>query len=817
MIKNYLKIAFRNLGKRKGFAFINVLGLAIGIASCLLIAAYVLHELSYDQFHKKSDRIFRVTQTTETSSKNESGATTPFPVGPTLQNDFSGQIEKTVRFFDMQEEVRTILNAQTEESFRVDHFYVVDSTFFDVFTADLVRGNPQTVLDEPMSAVITEEQARRFFGNQNPIGKQLTFKGVEDFTVTGMMKALPETSHFQVDMLVSFNSLPKLYGTRDFLERWFWNPCWTYVLLKEGVAPQALESQLSGFVDKNYADREEGETITLSLQSLTDIHLYSNLDQEMEANGSIFYVYLFTAVAILILVIAAINFMNLSTARSTERAREVGMRKVLGAQRKQLFAQFLGESMLITGLGFLTALFLVYLSLPWFNQFLGMSLGAEVITNGKVIGGLLVLFIVVALLAGLYPALYLSGFKPTSIMHGSKGTQSGAGEKLLRKGLVVLQFTLSVTLIIGTIIVYLQLQHLQNKKMGFAQEQVVVMPITQTLIAWEFDQFKEKALKSSHIKGITGVSKILGSDSQFFSKYSPANQPDAPPTNMTLHVKHDFLDTYNIKLLAGRDFSRDYSADAENSILINKAMLNQIDAETPRDALGTRFYYTTAESERKAFEVIGVVDDFNYTSIKKEISPLVINLVKEGRPTVRNIEYATAKLAVGSTQNGIEDLRTVWKEVNHIDPFTYFFQDERLQEIYKSEAQMSSVSGFFTLLCILVACLGLFGLASYTASRRTKEIGIRKTLGATVPNIVALLSKDYLKLIVISNIIAWPVIYYLAVQWLQEFPNRIELGWNLAAIFVMVGVATIVIGLLTVSYQSLRAALINPVDSIQQE
>jgi len=817
MIKNYLKVALRNLGKRKGFTLINVLGLAIGIASCLLIAAYVLHEVSYDQFHEKSDRIYRVTQTTQTSSKNESGATTPFPVAPTLQNDFSGQIEKTVRFFDMQEEVRTIMNAQNEESFRVDHFYVVDSTFFDVFSADLVRGNPQTALDDPMSAVITEEQARRFFGDENPIGKQLTFKGVEDFTVTGVMRALPKTSHFQVDMLVSFNSLPELYGSREFLERWFWNPCWTYVLLKDGVTPQELESQLSGFVDKNYADREEGETITLSLQSLTNIHLYSNLDQEMEANGSIFYVYLFTVVAVLILIIATINFMNLSTARSTERAREVGMRKVLGAQRNQLFGQFMGESMLMTGLGFLAALFLVYLALPWFNEFLDISLGASVITNGKVIGGLLILFIVVALLAGLYPALYLSGFNPTSIMHGSKGTQSGAGEKLLRKALVVFQFTLSVVLIIGTVIVYLQLQHLQNKQMGFNQEQVVVMPITQTLIAWEFDQFKEKALQSPHIKGISGMSKVLGSESQFFSKYSPANQPDAPPTNMTLHVKHDFLETYDIKLLAGRSFSRDYPADVENSILINKAMLNQIDVETPRDALGARFYFTTAENERKPLQVIGVVDDFYYTSIKKEISPLVINLVKEGRPTVRSIEFATAKLAEGGTQNGIEDLRAIWKEVNHIDPFTYFFQDEKLQEIYKSEAQMSNVSGIFTLLCILVACLGLFGLASYTASRRTKEIGIRKTLGATVPNIMALLSKDYLRLIVISNIIAWPVIYYLAVQWLQDFPYRIDLGWNLVVIFVTVGIATIIIGLLTVSYQSLRAALINPVESIQQE
>ncbi|WP_441000837.1 ABC transporter permease [Fodinibius sp. SL11] len=817
MVKNYLKVALRNLGKRKGFTIINVLGLAIGIASCMLIAVYVLHELSYDHFHEKSDRIYRVTQTTETSSKNEAGATTPFPVGPALQNDFSGQIETTVRFFDMQEEVRTIQNTETGDSYRVNHFYVVDSTFFDVFSADLVRGNPQTALDDPMSAVITEKQARRFFGDENPIGKQLTFKGVADFTVTGVMKALPETSHFQVDMLVSFNSLPELYGSRTFMERWFWNPCWTYILLKEGVAPQELEAQFPSFVDKNYANREEGETITLRLQALTDIHLYSNLDQEMEANGSIFYVYLFTAVAVLILVIAGINFMNLSTARSTERAREIGMRKVLGAQRGQLFGQFVGESMLMTGLGFVTALFLAYPAFSWFNDFFGISLGIDVLMRGEIIGGLFILFVAVALLAGLYPALYLSAFKPTSIMHGSKGSQSGSREKLLRKGLVVFQFTLSVVLIIGTVIVYLQLQHLQNKKMGFKQEQVVVMPITQTLIAWEFDQFKEKALNSPHITGVTGTSKILGSDSQYFSKYSPVNQPDAPPTNMTLHVKHNFLDTYDIKLLAGRRFSRDHPADAEHSIMINKEMLNQIDAETPRDAIGTQFYFTTAEDERKPFQVIGVVDNFNYTSIKKQISPLVINLVMGERPTVRNIEFAIAKLSAGSTKEGIEALRSTWKEVNHIDPFTYFFQDEKLEEIYQSEAQMSSISTFFTLLCILVACLGLFGLASYMVSRRTKEIGIRKTLGATVPNIVALLSKDYLKLIVISNIIAWPIIYYLALGWLRDFPYRIELGWNLVGIFVAVCMATIVIGLLTVSYQSVKAALANPVESIQQE
>ena len=816
MFKNYLKVALRNLRKRTGFAVINILGLAIGIACCLLIAIYVFHELSYDQHHEKSDRIYRVTQTTETSSKTEAGATTPFPVGPTLQADFPSQIAQTVRFFDMQEEMRTIQNVANDESFRVNHFYVVDSTFFDVFDAELVRGNPEEVLAEPMSAVITQEQASRFFGDSNPIGQQLSFKGSEEFTVTGVLKAMPTTSHFSVDMLMSFSSLPQLYGTDAFLKRWYWNPCWTYVLLEEEVTAGALEQQLAGFVDKNYANREEGETITLGLQQLTDIHLYSNLDLEMEANGSIFYVYLFSAVAVLILLVACINFMNLSTARSTERAQEVGMRKVLGADRRQLFGQFMGESLMMTLLGFIVALGLVYISLPWFNSFLGKQLSMGFLGGGQVVGALVALFFLVALLAGIYPAFYLSGFKPTTIMHGSKGTGSGAGA-LLRKGLVVFQFALSVLLIIGTVIVYLQLQHMQQKELGFDEEQVVVMPITQTLIAWEFQQFKDKLLASTNIKDVTGSSKMLGSERQVFTKFSPASRPEAPPTNMTLKVKHDFVDTYNIDLLAGRSFSPDREADADQSILINKSMLQQIGAETPRQALGTQFYYTTAQDEREPYQVIGVVDDFNYTSIKKEISPLVIQLVEGVRPTVGNIEYAAVRLAPGGVEQGINKLRSVWKSVNHIDPFTYYFHDERLQNIYASERQMSNVAGIFSLLCILVACLGLFGLASFTARNRTKEIGIRKTLGATIPDIVGLLSKDYLRLVVIANIIAWPVIYYLAAQWLQNFPYRIALGWNLVWIFALVGMVSVFICMLTVSYHSLRAALINPVDSIQQE
>ncbi|HEX6981596.1 MAG TPA: ABC transporter permease [Balneolaceae bacterium] len=814
MVKNYFKIAFRNLLKRKSFAFLNIFGLAIGIACCLLIALYVLHEISYDEFNTKADRIFRVTQTAATSAKVEKGASTPFPVGSTLENDFPASIAASVRLFDMQEETRTVMNIETREAFLVDWFYFTDSTFFDVFSVNLIHGNPDKALDEPKTVVITPKTARRFFGDENPIGKKLNFKGYATLTVTGVMEPLPPNSHMKIEMLASFSTYAGMIRSTEVLEGWNWNPVWTYVLLEEGVSAEELEEKFPAFAEKNYVNRAEGEELSIGLQAITDIHLHSHLDNEMRANSSILYIYILSAVAILILLIACINFMNLSTARSAERAREVGLRKALGAQREQLFGQFMGESFLMSFLGILAAILLAYLALPWFNELMEKQLSFNFLATDTIVFGLVGLLLVIGLLSGIYPALYLSKFNPTAIMHGSAGSQGG---QLLRKSLVVFQFTLSVMLIIGTVVVYLQLQHMQNKKLGFDKEQVVLLPIKNTLTVWRFENFKSAALQSPHILTVTGTNKILGSDAQFYGKYSPADIPTAPPTNMILEVTHDFLDTYKINLVAGRGFSRNHPTDSEKAILINQSMLQQIHAETPRDALDQVFHHIMADDSLKQFQVIGVVEDFYYTSIKKKIKPLVIEMVEGRRPIATNIKYAAVKLAPNSVRDGLTALKEAWEKVNPIEPFTYSFQNEELQKIYASETKMGNMVSVFTLLCILVACLGLFGLASFTASRRTKEIGIRKTLGATVPDIVALLSKNYIKLVLLANIIAWPVIYYLAVQWLQDFPSRIALGWNLVLIFGVAGLLSIVICLATVSYQSIRAALANPVDSIQQE
>ena len=816
MFKNYIKIAFRNLVKRKGYTFINISGLAIGVACCLLISMYVLNELSFDRFNQQPDQIFRIDQTSISPTQESTAATSPFKTGPMLKSEYPHLIEHSVRFFDMQQATHTMLDRESETSFRENNFYFADSTFFHVFSGRLIQGNPTEVLAEPLSLVITEERARQYFGDENPIGKTLSFNGRKSMSleVTGVMESWPEQSHMSIDMLASFSSVDVLYrSTPDYAESWWWNPVWTYVKLKDADMADELQAQLPAFADKYYhPNRPEGESVVLDLRPITDIHLYSSLENEMNPNGSIFYIYLFSAVAVLILVIACVNFMNLATARSAERGREVGMRKVLGAGRSQLFKQFMGESLLMSFLAVSLAVLLVYLALPYFNSFVDKQLSFNLFDNPFLLAGLILLIPFVGFAAGIYPSMFLSRFRPTVILKGE--AIRGAKGVMLRKGLVVFQFSLSVILIIGTILLYLQLQHMQTKDLGFQKEQVVLLPMDQNLIAWEFPRFKEEALRSPDIQSVTAVSKILGSQEKMY----PANAPQGENRSLpALHVTHDFVDTYDIEVIAGRTFSREYQTDKDQAILINEEMLRILDLDNPEDALGEPFYYEQSDGERVDLSVVGVVNNFNYTSLKKEIEPVVIRLAEGTRPILQTMSYAAARVAPGSMTNALNHLEEVWEEVNYIDPFEYFFQDQELQKVYATEMTMGRVTGAFTILCIFVACLGLFGLASFTASKRTKEIGIRKTLGASLGNILALLSKDYLKLVILANLVSWPIVYLLISSWLADFPYRIDLGWNLIMVFAGTVILSVFICIITVSYQSMKAALINPVDSIKQE
>jgi putative ABC transport system permease protein len=823
MVKNYLKLAFRNFKKRKGHTLINILGLAAAISCCILIGLYVQYELSYDSYHENSDRLYRVTQTSITPEKTDAEAVTPPPLGPTLESEFPRLVENSVRLYNsLGEEFTFITTADTAatdlDSYIEPNFYYADSTFFDVLGAQMLRGNPKTALQNPFSVVLTSELAKKFFGDEEPMGKTIFLETRRvSYTVTGIMEPLPENSHLKVDALASMTTLNELFPTPEkFFEDWFATNVWTYVLLKEGINPDQLSRQFPAFAEKYAAsERSKNETFEMNLQPIEQIHLQSDLNYEVEANSSVYYIYLFSTAALLLLIIACINFMNLATARAAERSREVGMRKALGAGRWQLFLQFMGESFLLTFAAMILAVIFVAIAMPFFNAFIGGQLVFNPLQNISLLLALAGLFLIVGLLAGAYPALYLSGFQPKEIIQ--QGTTQGGGS-VLRKGLVVIQFALSIVLVIGTVIVFLQLKHMQQKNLGFDKEQVVIMPISQNLIAWEYPSFKEQAEQNAAVRSVSGVGKILGSDNEDSWKIAPAGKGGVQgETNHTLWVTHDFVKTLGLDIVAGRAFSKEFSTDGEKGILINQQMVRKLGHDNPQDALGELFYYTTEEGEKMPLQVIGVVKDFNYSSVKQQIKPTIIKLANNQQYLIGAINYAAAKLAPGSTQQGLAHLEKTWSGINFIDPFNYSFQDEELDKIYASEATTSSVMALFTILCIIVACLGLFGLASFTASKRTKEIGIRKTLGASIGSIVMLLSKQYIKLVLIANVIAWPVIYLLARGWLQDFPNRIESGWSFAFIFLAVGLGSVLICLATVSYQSIKAGMVNPVESIRQE
>lgn len=820
MIENYAKIAFRNFRKRIGYTFINVAGLAIGVASCLLIGIYVLNELSYDKFIHEADRIYRIKQIPAASSDQLPSAASPFLTGPYLMAEYPQLIEQQLRLFDRQDAAHTFLNLDTEISFRTQDFFFADSTFFEMFGAELLRGNPENVLDAPLSLVISEDLAERIYPDEDPIGKTLRYKGIAsmEMTINGIMKNWPEESHMSPNMLGSFSSLNILYSQNsDYEDNWWWNPVWTYIKLNEGVSASELEDQLPTFADKYYhPNRPEGETVRLELQPITDIHLYSDLDSEIAPNGSIFSVYLFSAVAVLILVIACVNFINLATARSGERAREVGMRKALGADRGQLFLQFMGESLLTSFIAVLLAVLIVALTLPFFNEFIGKDLALNFFDSPFVIASLILIVLAVGFLAGIYPSLFLSGLKPTRVLKGEASL--GSKGALFRQVLVTFQFCLSVILIIGSIVVYLQLQHMQSTNLGFEKERIIILPMSQNLIAWEYDQFKERALQNPNIQTVTGISQILGDKDGESWKIYPANIPEGKEkSTYTLHVNHDFIETFGIEIIAGRNFSEEFSTDNEQAVLVNRKMLEVLGANQPEDALGELFYYDKTNDERQTLSVVGVVENFNFTSIKQEVQPLVIRLSAGTIPVLQTLDHAAVKVAPGGIADAIAHLEEVWYEINWVDPFEFLFQDEELEKAYAAEMTLIKVAGVFTLLCIFVACLGLFGLASFTASKRTKEIGIRKTLGATLSGILLLLSKEYVKLILIANIIAWPFVYLLINRWLQDFPYRIEMGWNLVTVFVATGILSVLICLFTVGYQSIKTARMNPVDSLRSE
>lgn len=803
LFRNYFKIAWRTLASQKAFAAINIVGLAIGMASCLVIFLFVWDEYQYDRFHAKADRIYRIVNHLSSDGRQLQMARTPPAYGPALKRTFPA-VEQCVRLFAFgsKELVR-----YADKKFLEADILLADSTFFQVFSFPLLQGDPARALQEPNSLVLTETTARKYFGSQNPMGKLLTVSEQLTFRVTGVMKDIPAQSHLKVTLIGSFGAMRELVESNR-LESWGWQQFYTYLVLAPNQLPAPLQAALPAFLKSH--EPTEAVDNKYQLQPLTDIHLRStDLQYDIAQKGNGQYVYALALVALFTLLLACFNFMNLSTARSARRAKEVGLRKAIGAGRSQLIGQFLGESVLQTGFALLLALLLTLPVLPWINEWTGKSLSLAVIFNLSFTAGLLGIGLLVSLLAGSYPAFVLSAFQPMKVLKGDRG---GIGKgAFLRKNLVVVQFAVSTTLMMGAGIVFYQLRYIQQKNLGFTKEQLVSLPLLNNVMRWDIAAIKADLLQNPAIVGVTACYGVPGGQFAGETVQIPGQKREFS-TNMFV-VDHDYIPTMGMTMVAGRNFSTDFGTDLPEGFVVNETAVRELGWGKPANAIGRAIHWhrwtaaNPADSIKKG-RVIGVVKDFNYKTIHQKIEPLVLQIVPMEQSSL------VVRVRPDQTTAALDALQAKWQTLASEWPFDYQFLDAQFASQYRAEQQFNRVFSLFTGLSLFITCLGLFGLASFTAEQRTKEIGVRKVLGASVVSIVALLSKDFLKLVLIAIGIASPIAWYAMHQWLQDFAYKIAMEWW---VFAGAGLLAMVIALLTVSFQSVKAALTNPVKSLRSE
>jgi putative ABC transport system permease protein len=810
-----LKIAFRNWKRTPLFSVVNLLGLAVGIASCLLIGIYVLNELSYDEYHENSDRIYRATQAIQNNGENDSrSVSTPFPLKGVIDNELQGTVAKTVRFFDLESESVSIKNPDNNVVIRQSGFFFTDPEVFQVFDINLIRGDVNQVLSEPNSVVITEDIAGIYFGNEDPMGKTFHFEGRIALTVTGVMENWPQNSHFNADFLTPFTTLRNLWGNYDELvSRWRWNPVWTYILTEPGVDDRDLEQRIAQITEPYYDEYFTGsESVDLRLQRLEDIWLTAGMDSEIEPVSNSVNVYLFGLVALFILTLACINFINLSTASALRRSKEVGVRKVLGADRSGIAGQFIIESIIFTLAAFAVGIVIGWLAFPYFETFTGRELMSANLELPEIVFFVSVFIVVIALLAGFYPSAVLSSFNPIDSLRGKQS--KGKKGTRVRKALVLVQFSITAILLIGTSLVYFQHQHLQQKDLGFETEQIIAVPVFLTSAIWSYDELKQRALSHSSILQVSGAQSLFGSSNFWKYDYTPDDiGNEEAPSFSKLFVLHDILETMDIEIIAGRDFSEDFSTDGEQALLINREMVDYLEWGEPEDAVGRTF----RDPNGIRYSVVGVTENFNHTFLRRELEPLILDLPANMTQRIANIEYMKVRLAPGNPSEAIEHLQNIWADLDQTHPFDYFFVDDRLNQLYEPEQKVASVMGVFALIAIFVGSIGLLGLASYSVKVREKEVAIRKVLGLSAPGVFYLLSKDYAVLIVIAHLIALPVIYFAADSWLAGFPYHIELLSYLMITFVMSLILSLLISIGTISTQSVKAAMLNPAESLKNE
>lgn len=812
MLRNYLKIAFRNLLRHKSFTFINILGLAIGLACCLAIVLFILDEFRYDRFNTKADRTYRVVSNIKMAEGREVDmARTPPAFGPSLKANFP-EVENAVRVFSLGNGGEVLVSFKDKKFMEPDVLFA-DSTFFNVFSFPLTQGNPARVLAEPNSLVISESLARKYFGNEDPLNKTLDVGGGIKMRVTGVMQDVPEHSSLKATCIGSFGTMKSIVEPKR-LESWGWNQFYTYIVLPETDNQSAFGSKLAAFVAaKTKADWEKtGVRHQARLQPLKDIYLQSsNLEYDIVRKGNINHIYAFAVIAVFALLIACFNFMNLSTALSMQRAKEVGLRKVIGAGQSQLVRQFLGESILLTILALVVALFIAQFWLSLFNEWMGKHLTLLDILTPTFIAAILATTLLVGLLAGMYPAFFLSAFRPIEVLKGDVMDNNGSGYSL-RKTLVVLQFAVSTTLIIGAGIVFSQLKYIQRKDLGFNREQVVILPIRTSAMRKSYESIKQELLRNPNIKSATACYGIPGGLFAGDAIRIPGRDKEIS-TNMFL-VDHDYVPTMGMQLVAGRNFSRQYGADVEGGYIINETAAKTFGWGKPANALGKEISWrkwepspTPADSIKQG-RVVGVIRDFNYKSLHQKIEPVVLHI------TPGEFASIVVRVQPENMQASLDFLKNQWQRLAPEWPFEYQMVDKQFADLYRSEQIFGKLFGLFTSLSILIACLGLFGLATFMAKQRTKEIGVRKVLGASVTSIVALLSKDFLRLVLIAIVIASPIAWYAMDRWLDGFAYKIDIEWWM---FALAGLLAVGIALLTVSFQSVKAALTNPVKSLRSE
>lgn len=794
MIKNFFKIAFRQLIKNKFYSAINIVGLAIGLTSCFLILIYIQDELSYDGFHEKKDRIYRIVETFKTGEGEVTTGLTPYKLALDLKQQFP-EIEKVVRIdFDIASDIVQYGDKEILQKTITS----VDPDFFDVFSFRLLQGNSKTALVEPNTVVISDEKARVYFPAGDAMGKVLNFKNpyshnVYTAKVTGVFEAMPKNSHIHKDFLLSAATGDILIPNRK--EQLGWTSHFSYLLLSPEANPEKLEKAINEYIFKHYPKDITDWWSYFPLQSLKEIHLHSNLKEELEPNGDITYVYIFSAIALIIILLACINYMNLATARAATRAKEIGIRKVVGALKRQLVFQLIGESLILSFLAFVISCFLAVLFLPLFNFISGKELEIH-FSDADLLIKFIGLSFFIGIVAGSYPAFFLSAFQPVSVLKGSV-SKAGFKSLLLRKGLVVLQFSISIILIIGTIVIYRQWNYLQNKKLGINSEQVLIVPVQTQKEDESFSVLKKELLRNPNILHITATQKDITSR---FSNYAGFTIEGKEVVMPWAAVDVDFFKTFNISFLEGSDFKPKPDADSINDYIVNEAALNLIGIKNP---VGKQI-----DIDDQKARIIGVVKDFHFESLHSEISPVIFY----SRPFGFN--YFVIKIKATDIKRSIAFIEKQYKKIDPEAPFQYSFLDDNIDKLYKTEAKFFTVFTTFAGLAIFIACIGIFGLASFIAFQRTREIGIRKVLGASVQNISLHLTSDFIRLVLLSNIIAWPVAFYFMKRWLESFPYRIEIGFW---IFILAAIIALFIAVLTVSFQAIKAAIANPVKSLRTE